>query len=286
MTLREDLTSVDSHFAFGENWSGFARQIDARRIQVAEASIRRLVGREDLDGLSFLDVGSGSGLDSLAALRLGCTRLLAIDIDPASVETTRGTLAAFPTAAPCECRRLSVFDLADFNVGTFDVVYSWGVLHHTGAMHGAIDAAARAVAPGGMAVFAFYRKTPLCHLWQLEKRWYSKAPAWAQRLARGIYIGAYWASLAVCGRSPRRYIRTYSERSRGMDFYRNVHDWLGGYPYESISAAEIESYMGDLGFVMVRSFTYAGRLGRLGLFGSGNDEYIFRRTGTTAVEQG
>ncbi len=253
---------------------------------MAEASIHRLVGRQSLDGLSFLDIGSGSGLHSLAALRLGCTRLLAIDIDPESLETTRRTLAAFPTAAPRECRRLSVFDLADSNVGTFDVVYSWGVLHHTGAMHRAIAAAARAVAPGGMAVFALYRKTLLCHLWQIEKRWYSKAPAWAQRLARGIYIGAYWASLAVRGRSLRRYIRTYSERSRGMDFYRDVHDWLGGYPYESISAVEIESSMADLGFIMVRSYTYAGRLGRLGLFGSGNDEYVFRRTGTAAVEQG
>ena len=280
--MHDDATSVESHFAFGENWARLARQFDAGRVRDAETCMLRLVGRNSLQGLSFLDIGSGSGLHSLAAVHLCCARLLAIDIDPVSVETTRSTLTALAGEAPWECRELSVFDLETAGIGVFDVVYAWGVLHHSGDMYRAIAAAARHVAPGGLAVFALYRKTPLCRLWRGEKYWYSRAPAWAQRLARGVYIAVHWTSLIVRGRSIQRFIRTYPQRNRGMDYYHDVHDWMGGYPYESISAAEIERYLHDLGLTLVRSFTHAGRLG---LLGSGNDEYVFRRIGTAAAPE-
>lgn len=271
--MDEGQGSAPSRFPFGENWARFADQIDDTRIAEAEASLRRLLGRESLEGMSFLDIGSGSGLHSLAAIRLGCTRVLAIDIDKDSVETTRRTLSEVDTDTPWECRQLSVFDLDAAETGTFDVVYSWGVLHHTGAFHDATAAALRCLAPDGVAVFAVYRKTPLCGLWKLEKRWYTGASAWGQKIARGVYIAARMASMIVRGKSPRRYIRAYPHNNRGMDFYRDVHDWMGGTPYESVSPAEMEEFMAARGHVLVRSFT---RRAGTGLFGSGNDEYVFK----------
>ena len=261
-------------FRFGENWARFADQVDEDRIAEAQASMCRLLDRENLDGLTFLDIGSGSGIHSLAALRLGCARLLAVDVDADSVETTRRMLWRFQPQGAWECRRLNVFDLDEARVGTFDVVYAWGVLHHTGAMREAICRALRCLAPGGLAVFALYRKTRLCGLWEIEKRWYTGAPAWAQRLARGIYIALHWASLVIRGRSVFGYVRDYPRKSRGMDYFRDVHDWLGGYPYESISQVELNSFMYARGFDEVRSFV---RPGGLGLLGSGNNEYVFRR---------
>jgi 2-polyprenyl-6-hydroxyphenyl methylase/3-demethylubiquinone-9 3-methyltransferase len=262
-----------ARFPFGENWARFADQIDDTRIAEAEASLRRLVGRESLEGLRFLDIGSGSGLHSLAAIRLGCAQVLAIDIDKDSVETTRRTLAGMDTDTPWACRQLSVFDLDAQEIGTFDVVYSWGVLHHTGAFHDATAAALRCLAPDGVAVIAVYRKTLLCGLWKVEKRWYTGASPGAQRFARSVYIAARGLTMILRGRSPRRYIRAYPHNNRGMDFYRDVHDWMGGYPYESVSPAEMENFMAARGHVLVRSFT---RRAGLGLFGSGNDEYVFK----------
>ena len=125
-----------------------------------------------------------------------------------------------------------------------------------------------------MAIFALYRRTKLCGFWRVEKRWYSRAPAWAQGLARGVYVALHWASLILRGRSVRRHIENYPKENRGMDYFRDVHDWLGGYPYESVSYGEIKDFMAARGLEEVRSFV---RPPGLGLLGSGNDEYVFQR---------
>src|SRR5580692_10613335 len=93
--MTENLLEFESHFSFGENWAQYAEKIDERRIEEAEKSLIRLVGRESIAGRTFLDIGCGSGLFSLAAVRLGCKRLLAVDLDPQSVETTRKTLSRY-----------------------------------------------------------------------------------------------------------------------------------------------------------------------------------------------
>ena len=94
--MAENLLEVESHFSFGENWAQYAEKIDERRIEEAEKSLSSIGGPyESIQGRTFLDIGCGSGLFSLAALRLGCKRLLAVDLDPNSVQTlTRRTLEA------------------------------------------------------------------------------------------------------------------------------------------------------------------------------------------------
>src|SRR6185312_67209 len=110
--------------------------------------------------------------------------------------------------------------------------------HHTGAMREAVQKAAQLVAPGGLFVFALYRKTRLCRFWRREKRWYAAASPRAQRTARAIYAALFRAGLIATGRSFTRYVANYKS-ARGMDFEHDVHDWLGGYPYESITPAEV-----------------------------------------------
>jgi 2-polyprenyl-6-hydroxyphenyl methylase/3-demethylubiquinone-9 3-methyltransferase len=232
------------------------------------------MGRSSLKGLSFLDVGSGSGIHSLAALKLGCARLLAVDIDDVSVATTRRTLSFHAPDGRWECYRASVFDLDPKVVGAFDVVYSWGVLHHTGSLIEAMTRALHCLKQDGLAVFALYRKTPCCGLWTAEKRWYAQAPSWAQAFAYGTYVALFCAGLLFTLRSPRRYIEDYPQRNRGMDFHRDVHDWLGGYPYESLSYEQMKSFMAAHGLAEERAFV---RPPGLGLFGTGNNEYVFRK---------
>ena len=127
-------------------------------------------------GKTFLDIGCGSGLNALAALSLGAASVTAVDIDENSVSTTQALLAARAPNPNWSAKLASVFDMTPDTFGTFDVVYSWGVLHHTGSMWKAIDCAARLVSPGGLYAIAIYTKTPLCGFWQYEKAFYSKSP--------------------------------------------------------------------------------------------------------------
>ncbi|MGE5157744.1 MAG: class I SAM-dependent methyltransferase [Gemmatimonas sp.] len=267
------LKTVSTHFAFGRNWASYAELIDERRIAEAKDALVRLLGREALAGKTFLDLGCGSGLHAVAAARLGAARIVAIDIDPAAAATTERVLARHAPNASFEVRRLSVFELTAETHDRFAVVYSWGVLHHTGAMREAIELAARAVEPGGLLAFALYHRTRMCGFWRREKRWYSGASPRAQHLARRLYVALLRLRFRLTGRDFHAYVSNYKSL-RGMDFAHDVHDWLGGYPYESISAPEVETVMRRLGFEHVRSFTTPVTIG---LFGSGCDEYVYRR---------
>jgi hypothetical protein len=158
-------------------------------------------------------------------------------------------------------------------LGTFDIVYCWGVLHHTGAMWTALELAASLVGPRGTLAIALYRRTALCGAWRIEKRLYSAAPSMVQAAVMGLYKAAFLAGVAATGRSPIGYVRGY-KTLRGMNWHRDVHDWLGGYPYESASSEQVTNRLGQLGFSIIRAFQ---RRAGLGFFGTGCDEYVCRR---------
>lgn len=277
---KNDLLDADAHFAFGKNWASYAELIGEPQITEAKHGLQRLLGGESLAGKRFLDIGCGSGLHSLAALRLGASELLATDIDSDSVATTRAVLDRHAPGAHYAVQKISVFDLGPERIGQFDIVYSWGVLHHTGDMTHALQKAAALVAPGGVFAFALYRKTWMCGFWKLEKRWYAHSGPRVQKWLRAIYVLAFRCGQNVQGKSFRKYVQTYGER--GMDFYHDVHDWLGGYPYESITSAEVSTAMSRIGLVLVRSLMRLKKMWRIfgkppGIFGSGCDEYVYKR---------
>lgn len=274
-----DLTDRETHFDFGKNWANYSRIVDQGRIDAAVESVRGLVG--DIKGKSFLDIGSGSGLFSLAALHLGAAHVTATDIDEDSTATTRSTLQSFGDPSRWTAERISVFDLSPDRNGTFDIVYSWGVLHHTGRMWPAVEAAARMVKPGGLFALALYEKTPLCGFWRVEKAAYMKAGKWGQKLMRGIYLTVYSAGLLVTDRNPIAKLK--SVRQRGMDSLFDVHDWLGGFPYESCNKEEVSAFLSSRGFTPVLEKPVPVRVG--GLLGSGCSEYVYRRTGEAKTKQ-
>lgn len=267
--MSEDLLDVSSHFRFGENWADYSQLVDDRRIASARASVEALVG--DLRGKSFLDIGSGSGLFSIAALRLGASQVVAVDIDADSVATTRKLLSR-EAAGKWRAEQISVFDLPGRVPERFDVVYSWGVLHHTGSMWRALECAESMVKPGGVFAFALYQRTPLCGAWAREKRLYRKLPGGAQKLCRAIYLTAWGAGMLATGHNPWRYIRE-GQQERGMDVFHDVHDWMGGYPYESTAPAEVDDFMTKRGFERQKVVPWPVRLG--GVLGSGCSEYVY-----------
>jgi SAM-dependent methyltransferase len=264
------LRSVDSHFAFGDNWASFVDVVDDAAIEAAKASLTRLLPPDEITGASFLDIGCGSGLSMLAASALGAGQVEGIDIDPMSVEATRALFAK--AGRPCRARVDSVFDLEPSPTG-FDIVHSWGVLHHTGDMWAAIDRAAALVAPGGLLALALYRKTALCGAWTVEKKIYTGASPATQGMIAAAYKGLFGLGLLVSGRWPPRYFQDYRTH-RGMNWRHDVHDWLGGYPYESVTPQALGAFLRPRGFELRRQFV---KPGGLGLFGSACDEFVWRR---------
>jgi 2-polyprenyl-6-hydroxyphenyl methylase/3-demethylubiquinone-9 3-methyltransferase len=273
--MEENLTDVSTHYEFGANWKDYADKIDSDAIENAEQGLSKLISPSDILEKTFLDIGSGSGLHSLSALRLGAKFVVAIDIDHNSAETTRFTIQRNWTANNFDVQLLSILEPEARHLGQFDVVYSWGVLHHTGSMWKAIEKASSHVAPGGKFVIAIYRKTPLCWAWKIEKRIFTNSGPLVRSFIRNCFIGAYKLGLLATNRRPSEFIRNYKE-SRGMNFYNDIDDWLGGYPYDSATESEIVRFMKSLGFtdeLVVELHP------KLGLFGTGCSEFRFRKTG-------
>ena len=174
----------------------------------------KLLDRSELAGASFLDIGCGSGLHALAALRLGASKVLAIDVDPEFVATATSVLASHAAGQAWTVRQQSILQ-AEPDMGLFDIVYSWGVLHHTGDLALALRNATALVAPGGLFVCALYRRTLLDPFWIREKRWYAFASPQAQARMQALYRGALRLGLLAAGRSFRAHEAGYRSR-RGM----------------------------------------------------------------------
>lgn len=257
-------------YDFGRNWSEFSATITSESIEFAEQALVRLVG--DLNGKTFFDIGCGSGLHSLAAVRLGAARVVAIDYDPESVETTRRLLSAHADSNAWHAYRDDILKMAAPPDEKFDIVYSWGVLHHTGKMWNAIDHAIAFVKPNGILAVGLYRKTPFCGIWKQEKRLYARH-RFLRPAIRKLFVAAMLFAHFLRGRDPRKVVTNYGV-PRGMSFMHDVDDWLGGYPYESVVPEDLEASLSDRSFALVRRFNTQKRLG---LFGTGCGEWVFRR---------
>ncbi len=236
-------------FKFGDNWVSFSRQLDQPRIDDAIQSLNSLFGVDTLMGRSFLDIGSGSGLFSIAAAKLGCDPVAGIDVDPVSVQVSQENVARW-LGSPVNIffRHASVLNTQQLaELGNFDVVYSWGVLHHTGSMDEAIRNAAQLVKPGGRFMIAIYNRHWSSGAWWVIKWLYNHAGRLGQKLLVWIFTPIIFVA---------KWLATFKnplKMRRGMDFMHNIVDWVGGYPYEYASMDEMIRFLNGLGFEVLEA---------------------------------
>ena len=267
------IPTEDRRFAFGENWRRFLSVLTDERIEEATKSLREFLGCESLAGKTFLDIGSGSGLFSLAARRMGAT-VTSFDYDAQSVACTQELKRRyFPDDANWRIEQGSVLDRRYLeSLGQFDVCYSWGVLHHTNNLWQALHNANLAVKPGGLLYIAIYRdEGVISACWKMVKRAYCSGPAGKALLTAVFYPAFFCGGLAIDLVKFRNPARRYREhiRLRGMSLIHDWADWLGGYPYEVASADRLIAFYENLGYRLLK-LQAPGH-------GFGNNQLVFQK---------
>ena len=236
----------ETRFQFGKNWQKFLNCLTPARFETAQKSITDFMERDNLKGKTFIDIGCGSGLFSRAAHQLGADRLVSFDYDEFSVACAKHLHEQLDSPDNWQITQGSVLDKPFLEtLGKFDIVYSWGVLHHTGEMWNAIRNAGEMVAPNGQFYIAIYnRKRGYrgSNYWAWRKRLYCKAPTFIKKLVNGCHVLYHFQSKLWRFKNPMKGIRQYQSK-RGMDWYTDLIDWIGGYPYEAANVQEIFAFM-------------------------------------------
>ncbi len=260
-------------YAFGKNWKEYIeKHFSQERVDISRRHMLSFLGMQNLDGMTFLDIGCGSGLHSLAALQAGAKRIVSFDYDADSVEATRILRRYTGDPERWAVMQGSILDRSFMDtLGFADIVYSWGVLHHTGDQWTAIRNAAERVGPDGLFYIALYTSDayvdPPAEFWLDIKRRYNNAGWLGRRWLELWYIWAF--QLSSNPLNLRRLLRAAMahKRGRGMSFYTDVKDWLGGWPMEFSSIADVKKFADkDLNFE-VRNMKA----------GEANTEYLFAR---------
>lgn len=248
-----------TQFDFGENWAEFSKNaLTSEQVEGAKASFRDLIADTgiELNQNSFVDIGFGQGLSLLTATEMGA-KTVGCDINPKCGQVLKANQRFFPTVE-IESLPLVIGSILKSETvaklmknrplpsSKYHIVHSWGVLHHTGEMWKAIDHASNLVEDNGFFILAIYNRHWSSKAWLGIKAFYNAVPSFLQKIMNYLFFPIiFLAKFAVTGRNPMK-------KERGMNFFYDIVDWVGGYPYEYASRKEIDDYLKPKGFECVK----------------------------------
>lgn len=272
----KDSDKEDMRFGFGANWADYVeKNFSDERVEISQRHLLSFLKLDDLKGKTFLDIGCGSGLHSVAAWRAGATQVVSFDYDHNSVATTKKLHELSGSPKNWLVMQGSVLDEQFMEtLPKSDIVYSWGVLHHTGSMWQAIENAARCLHETSVFYIALYSKDvyvdPPAEYWLKVKREYNLANPLKKLWMDWCYAWDATIKPALRNRkNPLVGMREY-KKLRGMSYWHDIRDWLGGYPMEFAGNKETEVFGRErLGLELIHVKA-----------GEGNTEYLFRPMGT------
>lgn len=235
-------------FSFGKNWQAFSENaLTNDNIIQFRNSFKDLMHGIEVKNKNFIDIGFGQGLALISASQMGA-RVLGIDIDKDNIRALENTCRKIGLWKIPNHRITSILDDAfvERNKHQFDIVHSWGVLHHTGSMDKALNNACSLVAENGFFVCSIYNRHWSSWLWKWIKFFYNRSPEVIKKVFIAVFYPIiFFAKWIVTGKNP-------NNKERGMDFFYDVVDWVGGYPYEYSSADDMVKLIQSKGFQCIR----------------------------------
>ena len=270
----DDQIKGKKRFKFGKNWQSYLKHLNQEKINNSKDSILKFLNKKTLKGKTFIDVGSGSGLSSLSARLLGA-KVHSFDFDTESVASTQYLKEKyFKDDNSWTVEQGSAIDSEYMKqLSTYDIVYSWGVLHHTGNMQRGLELVEKIVKPnGGLLYLALYNDQGFSSkAWTLVKKTYVKSPFVLKQLIILLSYFRIWGPPTIKDFIRIKPFDTWRKRKldRGMSPHYDLIDWIGGYPFEVSTPEEIIHYYVDKGYNLLRLKTCKG--------GKGCNEYLFEK---------
>lgn len=256
-------------FSFGKNWKNYLKKISKESINNSMISLIQFLG--DIKSKNVIDVGCGSGIFSYSMYLLGAEKITSLDIDTDSIECTKFLRENVKNPKKWNIYQGSILDKNFISkMEKSDIVYSWGVLHHTGKMWEAINNITTLVKDRGLMYISIYNKVKVSFIWLRIKEFYNINPFLGKYFMNTLfYILLYFISPLFRLKNPFKLLKNYI-KLRGMNPYIDIKDWLGGYPYEFATFAEVISFFeqNHSNFTLIKSVR---------AIGTGINEFLFKK---------